>query len=106
MITIFNPIGILDGIKAKQLHLEINDAVTLGSTIALIDMQAMTLIDSSALGELVVMLKAVQAQGGELCFCSVAQQPKMVFELTGMEKVFQIFHSQDEFQQRKGIKLH
>ncbi|XGV96305.1 MAG: STAS domain-containing protein [Leptolyngbya sp. BL-A-14] len=104
MITIFNPIGILDGTKAKQLHLEMNDAMTSGSTIALIDMQAVTLIDSSALGELVIMLKAMQARGGELCFCSVGQQPQMVFELTGMEKVFQVFHNLDEVKQQKSMR--
>lgn len=98
MIKVFKPVGILDRIQAKKIHLEIDDAIKKGSSVVLIDMQLVTLIDSSALGELVILLKAMRAKGGKLYFCSVGQQPKMVFELTGMENVFHIFDSQDEFQ--------
>ncbi|WP_219904550.1 STAS domain-containing protein [Stenomitos frigidus] len=101
MIKIFKPVGILDRIQAKKLHLEVDNAIKAGSKIALIDMQAVTLIDSSALGELVVLLKAIRTKDGKLCFCSVGQQPKMVFELTGMEKVFHIFSDQEAFHQHQ-----
>ena len=97
MIRIFKPVGILDRIQAKQIHLEIDDAIKAGSSIVLIDMQGVTLIDSSALGELVILLKVMRTKGGKLYFCSVGQQPKMVFELTGMENVFHIFSDQSEF---------
>ena len=97
MMKIFKPVGILDRLQAKQIHLEIDDAIKAGNKTVLIDMQGVTLIDSSALGELIVMLKTMRAKGGTLSFCSVGQQPQMVFELTGMEKVFHIFGDQTEF---------
>ena len=99
MIKVFQPVGILDRIQAKKIHLEIDDAIKRGNSIVLIDMQLVTLIDSSALGELVILLKAIRSKGGKLYFCSVGQQPKMVFELTGMENVFHVFANQDEFNQ-------
>ena len=99
MINVFKPVGILDRIQAKKVHLEIDNAIKRGSRIVLIDMQLVTLIDSSALGELVILLKAIRTRGGKLYFCSVGQQPKMVFELTGMENVFHIFDNQEAFHQ-------
>jgi anti-anti-sigma factor len=99
VIKVFKPVGLLDRIQAKKIHLEIDDVIKRDNSIVLIDMQHVTLIDSSALGELVILLKAMRIKGGKLYFCSVGQQPKMVFELTGMENVFHVFDDQEAFHQ-------
>ena len=63
----------------------------------LIDFQDVTFMDSSGLGALVLALKTVRAAGGKLFICSINEQVRMLFELTSMDRVFQIFPNRDEF---------
>jgi anti-anti-sigma factor len=65
--------------------------------IVLIDFRDVTFMDSSGLGALVLALKTVRAAGGKLFICSVNEQIKMLFELTSMDRVFEIFQTREEF---------
>uniref|UniRef100_UPI00262F8232 STAS domain-containing protein n=1 Tax=uncultured Thermosynechococcus sp. TaxID=436945 RepID=UPI00262F8232 len=56
----------------------------------LLDCAEVTFIDSSGLGALVVALKTVRTAGGQLYLRNVPKQMMMLFELTSMDKVFQI----------------
>jgi anti-anti-sigma factor len=57
-------------------------------------------MNSSGLGALVSILKAVRSTGAELFICSLSEQVKMIFQLTKMDRVFKIFANQDEFEQK------
>ncbi len=98
-VKIFQPTGTLDGTKASQLRREISDAVAEGAKTVLIDLQGLTFMDSSGLGALVSALKTVRLSGGKLCICSVNNQVGMLFELTSMNRVFEIYANQAEFEQ-------
>jgi anti-anti-sigma factor len=54
-------------------------------------------MDSSGLGALVSSLKTTRSAGAEFYVCSVADQVQMLFEMTHMNRVFQILPNQDEF---------
>ncbi len=97
IVKVLQPSGILNGISANQLRCDISDLVRSGVDIVLIDLQDVTFIDSSGLGALVAMMKMVQTAGGKLFVCSINEQVRMLFELTRMEKVFERFADQDEF---------
>lgn len=99
-IEVVQPTGILDGIKGNQLRRDISDVVTRGADIVLIDLQDVKFIDSSGLGALVSAMKMVRTAGGKLFVCSINDQVKMVFELTRMERVFEIFADRDEFNRK------
>lgn len=98
VVKVVQPSGILDGTKAGQFREEISDLVKSNVDIVLIDFQDVTFMDSSGLGALVLALKTVRAAGGKLFVCSVNEQIKMLFELTSMDRVFDIFPSREEFE--------
>ena len=93
VVKVVQPSGILDGTKAGQFRQEVSQLVDTGVDIVLIDFQDVTFMDSSGLGALVLALKTVRAAGSKLYICSVNEQIKMLFELTSMDRVFEIFSS-------------
>jgi len=97
VVKVVQPTGLLDGVKANQLRRDIGDIVASGANIVLINLQDVTFMDSSGLSALVSALKAVRTAGGKLYLCSINDQVRMVFELTRMDRVFETFSSQDEF---------
>ncbi|MBD2742549.1 STAS domain-containing protein [Coleofasciculus sp. FACHB-1120] len=97
VVKIVQPSGILDGMKATQFRQEISDIVENGGNIVLIDFKDVTFMDSSGLGALVLALKTVRAAGGKLFICSINEQVRMLFELTSMDRVFEIFPNREEF---------
>jgi len=98
VVKVVQPSGILDGTKAGQFRQEISDLVQSNADIVLIDFQDVTFMDSSGLGALVLALKTVRAAGGKLFVCSVNEQIKMLFELTSMDRVFEIFPTREAFE--------
>jgi anti-sigma B factor antagonist len=99
-IRIVRPTGILDGTRTNQFRNEISTIVNAGARVILVDLEDVTFMDSSGLGALVLALKNVHSAGGKLCVCSINDQIKILFELTRMDQVFEIFSNQDEFAQK------
>jgi anti-anti-sigma factor len=95
---ILQPSGVLDGVGANQLRKEVSDIISGGADTVLLDLKDVTFVDSSGLGALVATLKMVRAAGSKLVICSINDQVKMLFELTSMDRVFEIYRNQDEFQ--------
>jgi len=98
-VTVIQPSAVLNGAQAKEVRQEIMASLAAGARTVLLNLQSITFIDSSGLGELVIALKAVRAEGNRLCFCSVGEQPRLLFELTGMDQLFEIFADQAAFDQ-------
>lgn len=61
----------------------------------LLDLSLVDFIDSSGLGAIVSCLKAI-GNNGDLVICSIRDTVMSLFQLTRMNRVFQIFPSQDE----------
>ncbi|WP_413159988.1 STAS domain-containing protein [Capilliphycus salinus ALCB114379] len=99
-IRVLQPQNILDGTKASQFRQEISNLVDQGAKIILIDFEGVTFMDSSGLGALVLALKTVRAAGGKLMVCSINEQIKILFELTSMDKVFEIFKDREDFESK------
>lgn len=97
VVKAIEPAGLLDGTKATVLRKEIDEILANGANIVLIDLKEVTFIDSSGLGALVSALKSVRGNGGKLFLCSINAQVRMLFELTSMDRVFQIYANRDEF---------
>ncbi len=95
-IKVFNPSGILNTVSGNQLRRDVNDTITDGINIVLIDLQKVEFIDSSGLGALVATMRTVKAAGGKLFICSVNEQVRMLFNLTKMERIFKILANPNE----------
>ena len=91
------PSGILDSTQAAEVRAQVSEALATGAKTLLIDLKNITFIDSSGLGTLISMLKKVRSQGCEMVVCSASPQVKMLFELTSMDQVFQIYENRDAF---------
>jgi anti-sigma B factor antagonist len=99
-IKVVQPAGILDGTQANQFRQEIAEAVQGGVEIIVVDFKSVTFMDSSGLGALVLSLKTVRSAGAKLFLCSINEQIKMLFELTNMDRVFEIFNNREELEQK------
>ena len=92
--------GILDGIRGNELRREVSGIVANGTDILLLDMKEVKFIDSSGLGALVSAMQIVRNANGKLFVCSISDQVRMLFELTKMDRIFQTFTDQDEFNRK------
>lgn len=83
--------------RATQFYKEIQRIFEAGVNIILIDLKNVTLINSSELMALIEAFRAVQSADGKLFLCSMNEQTRMLFELTGLDQVFDTFANLDEF---------
>lgn len=98
LVKIIQPSGILDSKKSQEFRAKIAEILKTEVKIVLVDLQDVTFMDSSGLGALVLAFKTLQAAEKKLVICSINEQIKILFELTGMDQIFEIFPNQDEFQ--------
>lgn len=91
--------GNLDSTQSQEFKEKIHEIIEReGITeIVLVDFKDVTFMDSSGLGALVLAFKAVRKTGRKLVVCSINEQVRILFELTGMDKIFEIFANQEEF---------
>lgn len=94
---ILEPSGILDGVRGNHLRQEISNIINSGTNIVLIDMKEVKFIDSSGLGSLVLAMQMARNANAKLFVCSINDQVRMLFELTKVDRIFQIFVDQDDF---------
>jgi len=94
-VQIIEPKGILDGTKASDFRDNINRSIENGVQIILVDFTNVTFMDSSGLGTLVLSLKTVRSAGIKMFLCSINEQVRMLFELTSMDSVFDIFDNRE-----------
>jgi anti-anti-sigma factor len=86
-----------DNHTATQFHQAIDGLIESGVNIILLDFKNVTFISSSGLMAIVSAFRMTKAAGSKLFICSINEQVRMLFELTGMDRVFETFASLDEF---------
>lgn len=99
-ISIIEPSGILDSTEAESFRQQVDAAIEQGVEAVLIDLQEVSFVDSSGLGALVVALKKFKAMNRVMYICSANDQVRMLFELTSMDRVFEVLRDRAEFDQR------
>ncbi|PSR17340.1 sulfate transporter [filamentous cyanobacterium CCP3] len=100
-VQVVEPTGILDSTKAEVFRQSVEDLLQNGADIILVDLKNITFIDSSGLGTLVVLLKKIRGLNRSFCICSMNDQVKMLFELTSMDRVFEIYEDRQAFELAK-----
>ncbi|MBT9315455.1 STAS domain-containing protein [Leptothoe spongobia] len=96
-VHVIEPSGILDGTQTNSFRQQVDMALEKGTKILLIDLKDITFVDSSGLGVLVACLKNARAAGCKMYVCSINDQIRMLFELTSMDRVFEIFEDRAAF---------
>ncbi|MEH2144733.1 STAS domain-containing protein [Nostoc sp.] len=91
--------GNLNATTSQDFRQNITNILETGAKIVLVDFKDVTFMDSSGLGALVLAFKTLRAADTKLALCSINEQVRILFELTNMDKVFEIFPNQDAFNQ-------
>ena len=89
--AILDLVGEVDAYTAGRFREIMLNVIEEGHKDVIVCMQNVQYIDSSGLGALVGGLKRVSEKKGRIVIVCDNQQVKKVFEITGLEKVFQIF---------------
>lgn len=80
--------GELDAISAPALRAEVEALVHEHHRQVVVDISGVELIDSSGVALLVAILKRVRAAGGALELHGLRDQPRAIFELLGLDRIF------------------
>ena len=87
--------GRIDASCSGQLKSAVSTMIDAQKKKILIDLKAVDFIDSSGLGMLVACLRSVTKSGGALKITSLQENPKKLFEVTRLDRVFEIFDDRD-----------
>lgn len=85
----------LDASNARQFKGEMISVLETHTKVVC-DMSQLEFVDSSGLGALVSCLRQLQATGGDLKLCGMAEPVRVLFELVRMHRLFDIHMIRDE----------
>ena len=88
-VTVVDVRGDLDCYTAPQLRAVLVDLAD-GPRRVVLDVGGSTFIDSTGLGVLVGGLKRLRQQGGDMVLRSPSPRTQRLFEVTGVQKLFEI----------------
>jgi anti-sigma B factor antagonist len=95
-MTTVEPSGAVSAANVNEFENQLNNAVSSeNNQILLVDMTQVDFLDSAGLMALVKGFRLAQSLGRRFILCSLAPSVKMIFELTQLDRVFEIFDSKD-----------
>lgn len=95
-IVRFKDKKILDEADIQQLGQELNEIVSSGEHAKLLlNFENVDFLSSAALGKLISVKKKASVSGVDLALCSIKHELMEVFKLTNLDRVFDIFETQD-----------
>ena len=80
--------GTLDAVTAPELRGVVDNIVGQNKREVTLDLSQLRLIDSSGVGVIVSLFKRVRANGGEVRIVGLKDQPKAIFRLLRLDRVF------------------
>lgn len=93
--TVVSVRGELDVATAPGLRNEIVRLASNGTSKLLLDLSGVEFLDSTGLGVIVGALKRLKGLGGELRLCGGEPGIRRVFELTGLDKILDLYDTVD-----------
>ncbi|GAA6616346.1 STAS domain-containing protein [Scytonema sp. NUACC26] len=97
-IVVIRPQGSLSGSKALEIDKDLRTALAKDNTSALLlDLQYVESLDCTGLMALVSALKLAQTMRKRFSLCCASPSLRMIFEMTQLDTVFEIFDCEAEF---------
>ena len=87
--------GRFDAYTMPEIKPVLDAATAEAPANVLVDLEAVTFIDSTALAELVRGMKNARLKEGDLVLCRLQQSVRIIFELTRLDKAFTIVDDVD-----------
>lgn len=98
-MTVIQPCGHINAANAAVLQRQLMAAVSSQQySNLLVDMSQIESLDSAGLMALVSTLTAAQKLDQRFGLCSVSPAIRIIFELTQLDRVFEIFESREAFE--------
>lgn len=97
-LRVVQPTGILTATTASQLTQDIKDCLDGKVKTVLLDLQSVDFIDSSGLGTLVSIHTKLRLAGSKLYLCAPNDQARNLFDISDMDRIFEIFPSREVFE--------
>lgn len=95
-VVIIEVAGELDLYTAPRLKETLLTALEGDTLKILVDIAGVHFIDSSALGVLIGGVKRLKPKGGKMVLVSVDENVNWIFQITGLNSVFDIFATREE----------
>ncbi len=95
-IALISPQGRLDAAGARPLEAELTQHLTAGDVHLLIDLEKTRYISSDGLRALLAAQKQAKKQGGALKLCCLSRRLVEIFEMSGFDRVFEIFEDREQ----------
>jgi anti-sigma B factor antagonist len=95
-VVVLKPTGRLDITTAWQFRLRLQECIAKQSAHVIVNLGEVNFIDSSGLTSLVAGMRDADKARGSFRICNVHPEAKLVFEVTMMDSVFEIFETEEE----------
>ncbi|BAZ67746.1 anti-sigma-factor antagonist [Fischerella sp. NIES-4106] len=95
-VIVLTPTGRLDITTAWQFRLKLQECISKFSRHVVVNLGQVNFVDSSGLTSLVAGMRDADKVKGSFRICNVHPEAKLVFEVTMMDTVFEIFETEQE----------
>lgn len=95
-VTVIRPQGRLDMRVAPDIRQGLAELARTGNARMVLDLEAVSFIDSSGLGAIISGLKSAREAGGDLRIARPNQQVRLVLQLTTLDRVLKPHSSVEE----------
>ena len=95
--------GEVDLYTAPEFKQQLVDAIAQGARHVVVDLTDTTFIDSTTLGVLVGGVKRLRPEGGQLSIICSDRNITKIFEITGLNRIFEIHAERAEALQSAGV---
>lgn len=96
--------GEVDVYTAPQLKQQMISLLDAGAKQMVVDLTQVEYLDSTALGVLIGGLKRMRERDGNLSLVCPSPRIRRVFEITGLDKIFDIYNSERDAEEALGRK--
>lgn len=95
-VIVLTPTGRLDITTAWQFRLKLQECISRITPYVIVNLSQVNFIDSSGLTSLVAGMRDADKVKGRFRICNVHPEAKLVFEVTMMDSVFEIFETEED----------
>ena len=103
--TILSPQGDVDFATGPELRKAITETLVAGDVNLVVDLLGVDFIESTGLGALIGGRRRAEAVNGSLSLVCTEEQLLRIFEITGLDKIFDIYPSEEEAAAQEGVSL-
>ncbi len=101
-ITFISPQGRLDAAGAPPLEAGLKEQIDAGNVRLVVTLENTQYISSNGLRALLAAQRLAQTHGGALKLCCLSPRLTEIFEMSGFDKVFEIFETREQAEKSFG----